>query len=128
MARSFLSGLSRRPPPIGLTNQRTGQLLASTVELATTSATRRRGLLGRDSFDPSAAMVIAPCSAIHTLFMRFAIDVVFVNRDGRVLKVVRNLKPWRIAGSLRAFAVFELNAGTLERQGGLAAGDQLVVG
>ncbi len=126
-SESFLSGLRKGGLPLGLTNRRTGRLLASAVELAVTSDTRRRGLLGRDSLDPSVAMVIAPCSAVHTFFMRFAIDVVFVDRQGRVLKVVTDLKPWRVAGTLRAHAVIELNAGTLSRTGGLAVGDVLSV-
>ena len=106
-------------------NARTGCTLASAVEVAGTSESRRRGLLGRDSLDPSAALIIAPCSAIHTFFMRFAIDAVFVDRGGRVLKVTEHLKPWRIAMSLGAFAVIELNAGSVARGDGAKAGDRL---
>ena len=86
---------------------------------------RRRGLLGRDSLDPSVAMIIAPCSAIHTFFMRFAVDAVFVDRAGVVLKAVLRLKPWRIAAALRAYAVIELNAGSLARSEGVIKGDRL---
>ena len=107
-----------------MVNGRTERVLASTVELAVTSESRRRGLLGRDSLDPAVAIVIAPSSAIHTFFMRFAIDVVFIDRGGRVLKVVRNLRPWRMAGSLRAYGVIEMNGGTLTATD-VAVGDQL---
>ena len=86
---------------------------------------RQRGLLGRDSLDPSVAMIIAPCSAIHTFFMRFAVDAVFVDRAGLVLKVVSRLKPWRMAAALRAYAVIELNAGNLARSEGVTRGDRL---
>lgn len=127
MAASFVSGLKQGALPPSLTNTTTGRLLASVVELAVTSATRRKGLLGRDSLDPSVAIVIAPCQAIHTFFMRFAIDVVFVNRSGQAVKVVHDVKPWRIAVAWRAFAVIELNAGTVRRQGGISKGDQLAV-
>jgi len=96
-------------------------VLASAVELAVTSETRRRGLLGRDSLDPAVAILIAPSSAIHTFFMRFAIDVMFVDRDGRVLKVVRNLRAWRMAGSLRAYV-------TIEMKGGVLGPDDVMVG
>lgn len=98
-----------------LRNVRSGGVVASRVELATDSARRRRGLLGRDTFDHGSALVIAPCSAIHTFFMRFAIDVVFVARDGRVLKTYAAVPARRIAFSAGAFAVIELPAGTLAR-------------
>jgi hypothetical protein len=94
-----------------LINARTSMPVASVVELAVTRADRRRGLLGRDSLDLSAAVMLAPCAAVHTAFMRFAIDVMFVDRDGVVRKIVRDLKPWRIAASARAYAAVELAAG-----------------
>jgi uncharacterized membrane protein (UPF0127 family) len=74
-----------------------------------------RGLLGRDTLDDGAALIIAPCSAIHTFSMRFAIDVVFVARDGRVLKTYSAVGPRRIAFSIGAFAVVELPAGAIAR-------------
>ena len=101
--------------PYTLQNVRSGAVLASRVELAVDSESRRRGLLGRDTFDAGSAIVIAPCNAIHTFFMRFAIDVVFVARDGRVLKTCAAVPARRIAFSVRAFAVIELPAGTLAR-------------
>ena len=58
-------------------------------------------------------MVIAPSNAIHTFFMRFSIDVVFVRRNGVVVKVRRNVQPGRAVVSFRAYAVIELPAGTL---------------
>jgi uncharacterized membrane protein (UPF0127 family) len=99
-------------------------VLASAVDVAGTSESRRRGLLGRDSLDPSAALVIAPCSAIHMFFMRFAIDAVFVDRGGRVLKIVHDLKPWRIAAALGAYAVVEMSCGSARRSD-VAVGDRL---
>jgi uncharacterized membrane protein (UPF0127 family) len=96
-----------------LQNVRSGGLVASRIELALDSQSRRRGLLGRDKLDQGAALIIAPCSAIHTFFMRFAIDVVFVARDGRVLKTYSALGRRRIAFSAGAFAVIELPAGAI---------------
>ena len=87
----------------------------ATVELAVDSESRRRGLLGRDTFDEGSAIIIAPCSAIHTFFMRFAIDVVFVARDGRVLKTYAAIPARRMAFRAGAFAAVELPAGTLAR-------------
>lgn len=109
-----------------LLNERTGRVLASAVDVADTSTSRRRGLLGRDSLDPSAALIIAPCSAVHTFFMRFVIDVVFVDREGRVLKIARDLKPWRIALSPGAYAVIEFTGGSATRAE-LVVGDRLVL-
>jgi uncharacterized membrane protein (UPF0127 family) len=67
--------------------------------------------------DDGSALSIAPCHAIHTFFMRFAIDALFVSRDGRVLKVRGDVGPRRIAAAWRAFAVVELRAGAIERSG-----------
>ena len=57
------------------------------------------------------ALIIAPSNAIHTFFMRFAIDVAFVARDGRVLKVRARMKPWHLSAAFRAFSVVEVPAG-----------------
>jgi uncharacterized membrane protein (UPF0127 family) len=107
-----------------LVNERTDGTIASDVLLATTRATRRRGLLGRDSLEAASALVLAPCCSIHTAFMRFAIDVVFVDGDGRVLRVVKGLEPWRVAIAPRAYAAIELAAGSLETRP-VAVGDRV---
>lgn len=107
-----------------LMNARTNGVVANEVELADTRATRRRGLLGRDGMAPSSALILLPSFAIHTAFMRFAIDVVFVNRAGVVVRVVTDLEPWRMAADWRAHAVVELPAGSL-RGVDLRAGDRL---
>lgn len=103
-------------------NGRTDRAVATRVATAFDSAERRRGLLGRDGLGPDEALVIAPTNLIHTFGMRFPIDLLFVARDGRVLKVRRAVPPRRIAGALRAFAVIELAAGSLESSG-TRAGD-----
>ena len=105
-----------------LVNTRTGTTVAGIVELAMTRSARRRGLLGRDALDLSTALILAPCVAVHTVFMRFPIDVVFVDRDWHVRRIVRNLQPWRIAASPRAYAAVEM-AGGVERD--LVPGDHL---
>ncbi len=98
-----------------LGNSRTGQVIATQLELTADSESRRRGLLGRTSLAEDGAMIIAPCNAIHTFFMRFTIDVVFANRDGLVVKLRPNLAPWRIGIGLGAFAAVELAAGSINR-------------
>jgi uncharacterized protein len=99
-----------------LVNARTNETTASGVELAVTRRARRRGLLGRDGLAPSSALILAPCFAIHTAFMRFAIDVLFLDRGGCVLRIVHDLPPWRIATAPKACAVVEFAAGTLRGQ------------
>jgi uncharacterized membrane protein (UPF0127 family) len=109
---------------VALFNERTNQAVATQVEIAATRRSRRRGLLGRDHLDEAAAMLLAPCTSVHTVGMRFPIDVVFVDRQGYAVKVVRNLRPWRIALSFGGSAVIEMAAGSL-RWGQVVPGDRL---
>jgi uncharacterized membrane protein (UPF0127 family) len=122
----FLSPLLREPSRRWvLENTTAGAVLAGSVEAAVDSTSRRRGLLGRTGLD-DAALVIAPCNAVHTFFMRFPIDVVFVDRGGRVLRIAASVPAWRMTASLRAFATIELAAGTAARTG-LVRGHQLTL-
>jgi uncharacterized membrane protein (UPF0127 family) len=110
----------------GLVNQRTGAIVATELELAADSQTRNRGLLGRSGIAAESAMIIAPCNAIHTFFMRFTIDIVFVDRQGRVLKLCHSVRPWRLRVALRAFAALELASGSIDRSG-IARDDHLLI-
>lgn len=112
--------------PFAMVDADTGVVVAQRVEPALTRAARRRGLLGQESIDRRHALALAPCAAVHTVGMRFAIDVLFVSRRGRVLKVVTDLRPWRIAGRLGAYAAVELQAGALDACG-VRVGDQLLL-
>ena len=124
--KSFLSPLLRsNAPPLALTNTRNNKIVAQTLLTAFDSASRRKGLLDHDSLANGSAMIIGT-SAIHTFFMRFVIDVIFVAKDGRVLKVRGHVKPRRIAAAWRAFAVVELAAGAVERSD-TRPGDQLAL-
>jgi uncharacterized membrane protein (UPF0127 family) len=107
-----------------LENDRNGRILADQIATAFDSKSRRRGLLGRDGLPGRSALIIAPTNAIHTFFMRFAIDVAFISKDGRVVKTYHALRPWRIAGALRAQAVIELPTGALV-DADLQPGDRL---
>lgn len=100
--------------------------MADHLEAALDSASRRKGLLGREGLPPGAGLVIAPSNAVHTFSMRFAIDVVFVRRTGVVAKVRHSMPRARIAAAFMAFAVIELPAGTAERTG-VRAGDRLEI-
>jgi len=111
---SFLKPLLKDPQSaFKLINRRNGRVLATQLLRAFDSESRRRGLLGVDRLQPGHALIIAPTTAIHTWFMRFPIDVAFVSRDGRVVKVRHQLRPWRMSGVIRGYAVIELPAGTL---------------
>ncbi len=109
-----------------LVNARTGSLVAHSLHTAFDSSSRRTGLLRHDSLAEGNALIIAPTNAIHTFFMRFPIDVAFVARSGRILKVRRDLPPWRLAAAWRGYAVVELPAGALAKSG-TGAGDMVIV-
>ncbi|PYR73973.1 MAG: DUF192 domain-containing protein [Acidobacteria bacterium] len=103
------------PTPVVLINERTRKLVAEHVEVADTRRARRRGLLGRTHLDDGDALMLIPCFTVHTAFMRFTIDLIFLDRDGCVVRTVSRLQPWRTAMAWRAHSVVELPAGRLER-------------
>jgi uncharacterized protein len=124
--KSFLSPLLQAGS-IGqvLENVRTQRIVADRLLTAFDSRSRRQGLLGRDGLPDGSALIIAPSNAVHTFFMRFPIDILFVRRDGGVIKARSAVRPWRIAASLRAFAVIELPAGSLD-ESNTTTGDRLI--
>ena len=79
------------------------------AEVAERAFERMRGLIGRAGLKPGTGMLITKCNCIHTLFMRFPIDATFLDRKGEVVKVVRNIRPWRpwVWGGWRAACVLE---------------------
>jgi len=109
---------------IRLVHRQSGRAVAERLEIARTAFERMRGLLGRSSLPEGEGMLIERCSSIHTFFMKFPLDVVFVNADLVVRKVVRHVDPWRFAASFGARHVVELPAGALDRAP-LAPGDEL---
>ncbi len=110
-----------------LTHARTRQVIARDIELALTRKARNQGLLKRSSLSRDAALVLAPCFMVHTAFMQFAIDVLFIDRKGDVRQIVKSLQPWRMAACPRAYATIELAAGTLDRYD-VEVGDRLCLG
>ena len=127
MAVSFLTPLIKHPDGQWfLRNAANSALVASVVEPALERTARNRGLLGRDGLAEGHALILAPCNSIHTFFMRFAIDVAFVDRDGKVLRTKTSVPPWRLAFTLRAFAVVELAGGELSRAR-IQRGDRLLL-
>lgn len=110
---------------VRLVNRTRGAVLAVRVAQAVRVRDRLRGLLDRARFGDGEALAIVPCSSIHTFFMRFAVDAVFLDRRGRVLRAIPDLRPWRATRPrLRAAQVVELPCGTLARTG-TREGDEL---
>lgn len=105
-------------------NATRGISLGDSVVVADTSAKRRTGLLKHESLPAGEGLWIVPCEAVHTFGMRFPIDIAFLNRKRKILKIRKEMGKRRIALCLWAHSVLELPSGTLERTG-TQAGDQL---
>ena len=78
-----------------------GTVLATRLELAGTGSSRTKGLLGRDGLLPGEGLWIVPCEAVHTFFMRFPIDLVYLDRKNRIRKLRSNVGAWRMSACLR---------------------------
>jgi uncharacterized protein len=102
-----------------------GDVVCDRCVVAASPFSRMKGLLGRSELRPGEGLLLRPASAIHTFFMRFAIDAVFLDRDWRVVGIAGDVAPWRTAGRKGAKAVLELPAGESARRG-LRPGDLLV--
>jgi len=90
-------------------------IVAEKVEIAEDFFFRTRGLLGRDKIDEGFALIITRCKQIHTFFMRFPIDVLFVDRGNRVIKTISAMPPSRISGFFwDSHLVIELSAGVIK--------------
>jgi uncharacterized membrane protein (UPF0127 family) len=87
--------------------------LATWAEIADSGAKRSKGLLGREGLAPGEGLWIVPCESVHTFWMRFPIDLVYLDRKKRVKKIRHAVPPWRVSICLTAQSVLELPAGTL---------------
>ena len=96
------------------------------VLIADSFLTRLKGLMFRKTLPSATGLLLSPCNSVHMCFMRFAIDVVYLDKEYRLTKVVKNLKPW-IGFSMcrKAWAALEINAGAAE-QYGLEVGKKLI--
>jgi len=92
-------------------NQSRGTLLADRANIANTSATRKTGLLKHTKLDPGEGLWITPCEGVHTIGMKFPIDVLFLNKKRKVLKIRPAMPKWRMSMCLRAHSVLELPSG-----------------
>jgi len=106
-----------------LVNTTRGRVLATTIEHAASAWDRARGLIGRATLPAGHALSLHPCSSVHTCGMSFPLDIVHLSTDGRVLRIVTNLQPWRVGPIVRhAHWTIELPAGVIAETG-TRAGD-----
>jgi uncharacterized membrane protein (UPF0127 family) len=111
---------------VTLLNRTRGTVLGTAIEVADSGGTRKKGLLGRTRLENGAGLWIIPTEAVHTFFMKFSIDLVYLDRKKRVTKVAHRVKPWRMSGSWRGYSVVELPAGVAE-EAQTEKGDQIEV-
>ncbi len=105
-------------------NQTTGKLIAADLKMADSFFARLTGLLATGSLKEGSGIVLKPCTQIHTFFMRFSIDVIFVDKDFNVLHVIEDMKPWRLSPLLlKSLYTIELSSGALK--GSVKAGDKI---
>jgi uncharacterized membrane protein (UPF0127 family) len=94
-----------------------GTVLATNLEVANTGAKRNKGLLGRNALGPGEGLWIIPCESVHTFFMQFTIDLVYLDRKHRIRKVKSDVRPWRMSACLSAHSILELPQGTIRASG-----------
>jgi uncharacterized membrane protein (UPF0127 family) len=113
--RECLARRSEATPEIRLqvTNLTRRTVLATCVEVADKGEKRRKGLLGRECLSPGEGLWIVPCESVHTFFMRFPIDLVYLDRKKRIRKLRSGVAPWRLSACFSAYSVLELAAGAI---------------
>jgi uncharacterized protein len=107
-----------------LLNDTRGSMLGGRIRRADSLWTRGVGLLGRGGLATGEGLHIVPCGSVHMFFMRFAIDVVYLDREMRVVKTVEALKPWRVSAARGAKSAIELPPGAIAASQ-TVRGDQL---
>jgi uncharacterized membrane protein (UPF0127 family) len=107
-------------------NQTRDTVLGRSVDMADTSAKRRTGLLKHEKLEPGEGLWIMPCESVHTFFMKFPIDLVYLDKKRKVRKVRRAVPAWRLSACLTAHSILELPAGTIEATG-TQAGDVIEI-
>lgn len=108
-------------------NTRNGKELSSHLDVADNLFKRLKGLLGKTEMEHGEALWIKPCMSIHTLWMKFPIDVIFLNKKNRVVAAIKNVKPNRLTSLYpKAVSVLELPAGTIEETSTIV-GDEIEI-
>jgi uncharacterized membrane protein (UPF0127 family) len=110
---------------ISVRNETKGAVLATSALVADSSETRRTGLLKHTALPEGEGLWIVPCEGVHSFWMKFSIDVLYLDREKKVRKIRHDMKPWKVSFCLPAHSVLELPAGTAKRTN-TRPGDQLV--
>ena len=115
-ARNLLTSrrIASRDSLLRVSNLTRNTVLAACMEVADSAVQRNKGLLGRDRLSSGEGLWIIPCEAVHTFWMRFPIDLVYLDRKKRIRKLSSDVQPWRMSACLRAHSVLELPAGTIQ--------------
>lgn len=109
------------------TSKAEAELLLDELSIAESFWARGKGLLGRKSLSPNEALWIRPCNNIHTLFMKFKIDCIFIDRNMQIKNLVRNIRPYRFVGPFwKSYSVIETTAGFIDQKK-VEIGDHLYV-
>jgi uncharacterized membrane protein (UPF0127 family) len=111
---------------VSVRNQTRNTVLGGAVDIADSSQKRRTGLLKHTRLEEGEGLWIVPCESVHTFFMKFAIDLVYLDKNKKVRKVRSAVPPWRLSACLSAHSILELPAGTIERTG-TRPGDELSI-
>jgi uncharacterized membrane protein (UPF0127 family) len=127
VAYSHLARRGRKTARARSVQRLDGAVVCEHCTIADSPLPRMRGLLGKRDLRPDEGVLLRPAGSVHTFFMRFPIDIVFLDRDGRVLRIAESVRPWRTAAARGAKAVLELRAGECARRR-LLTGDVLEVG
>ena len=119
MAKGREVGRNPGPQPtpevrLQVSNLTRNTVLATCMELADTGPKRNKGLLGRQGLPPGGGLWIIPCESVHTFWMQFPIDLVYLDRKKRIKKLRSSVPPWRLSACLSAHSILELTSGAIK--------------
>lgn len=98
-----------------LINKKNGKSLADNLEIANNPFTRLKGLLGRNALNEGEGLHIIPCNSIHSFFMKFRFDAIFLNKKNEVVYLIQNMPAWRVSEiCFSGYSVVELSAGVIK--------------
>jgi uncharacterized membrane protein (UPF0127 family) len=97
-------------------NRDNGAILGEAIEVAWTAVQKAKGLLGRECLEDGQGLLFRPAASLHTFFMQFPIDIIYTDKDGKVLKLASAVRPFKlVAAPWRSHIALELPVGTIER-------------
>lgn len=114
----------RKETAMVVKNKNTNMVILDRVEISDSFYTRFKGLMGRTSLEKGSGMKIDPCNSIHCFFMKIPIDVLFVSKDHTVIKIISDMKPWKVSPLVRG-ASYVIEANGNELTGKVKIGDRL---